>query len=138
METTAGQGNDIGSRFQHLGYLLQALRHSPRLGVCVDTCHIFAAGYDLRTAKTYEATWNEFDESIGLDRLKAFHLNDSKFPLGSGRDRHEVPGKGHIGEAGFRRLVRDKRFRDLPGITELKESLTAEAQKTLRRLVTGK
>ena len=138
LETTAGQGNDLGARFEQLGYLIDALGGSERLGVCIDTCHIFAAGYDFRTPKTYSAMWKDFDRLVGIHRVKAFHLNDSKFPLASHRDRHEEIGKGHIGEAGFRLLVRDPRFQHLPAVTELKEVLTPRSLQTLKRLRSGK
>jgi deoxyribonuclease-4 len=134
LETTAGQGHDLGWRFSHLGDLIRALDGSNRLGVCLDTCHAFAAGYNFRTDESYAALWREFDHVIGIERLKAFHLNDSQYPLGSRRDRHEEIGKGQIGEEGFRRLMNDKRFRGLPAVTELNESVTPRSLATLRRL----
>lgn len=119
LETTAGQGRDIGSRFEHLARLLEAQNDPLRMGVCVDTCHCFAAGYNFTTDEGYSKTWNRFRELIGLDYLRAFHLNDSKFPLGSRRDRHAEIGTGHIGREGFRRLLADPRFAGLPGVCEL-------------------
>ena len=134
LETTAGQGNDLGARFEQLAYLLEHAQHAERLGVCADTCHIFSAGYDFRTAAGYEKVWKDFDNIIGLKRLKLFHLNDSKFEAESHRDRHAEIGKGLIGDAAFRRLVRDPRFTKLPGITELPEEITTASLDTLRKL----
>ncbi len=111
LETTAGQGTGLGYRFEELAYVLEKTKYSDRLGVCVDTCHIFAAGYDIRTPEAYEATFAEFDRIIGLDRIRFFHLNDSKKELGSRVDRHEHIGKGCIGLEGFRSLMNDHRFR---------------------------
>ena len=110
LETTAGQGTGLGYRFEELAYILENTRYPDRLGVCVDTCHIFAAGYDIRTPATYAATFAEFDRIIGVDRIRFFHLNDSKKELGSRVDRHEHIGKGCIGLEGFRSLVNDPRF----------------------------
>lgn len=134
LETTAGQGNDIGSRFEHLAELLERINEPERMGVCVDTCHIFAAGYDLVTEAGYEQTWKEFGERIGGSFLRAFHLNDSRFPLGSHRDRHAEIGKGEIGREGFSRLVNDPRFTGLPGITELPDDETMRSIKLLKKL----
>ncbi len=110
LETTAGQGTGLGYRFEELAWILENSQYQDRLAVCVDTCHIFAAGYDIRTPETYEATFAEFDRLIGIDRIRFFHLNDSKKELGSRVDRHEHIGKGHIGLAGFRELLQDTRF----------------------------
>jgi len=137
LETTAGQGNDLGAKFEHLGYLIDRCGDHPRLAVCVDTCHIFAAGYDLRKPSSYEEVWKEFDREIGLNRLLAFHLNDSKFELGRRRDRHAPIGKGHIGESGFRLLANDPRFADLPGTTELPDEDTPSSLRLLKRLRDG-
>jgi len=114
LETTAGQGTGLGYRFEELAWILEKSKYSNRLGICVDTCHIFAAGYDIRTPETYAATFTEFDQLIGLDRVRFFHLNDSKKELGSRVDRHEHIGKGHIGLAGFRELLTDPRFSNHP------------------------
>ena len=114
LEITAGQGSCLGHRFEHLAEILRQTKRGERVGVCFDTCHAFAAGYDLRDPKTYKATWRQFEELIGLDRLKAIHLNDSKRELGSRIDRHEHIGRGHIGAAGFRLLLRDRRLRHVP------------------------
>ncbi len=112
LETTAGQGTGLGYRFEELAYILEKTQYPVRLGVCVDTCHIFAAGYDIRTPESYAATFAEFDRIIGIDRIRFFHLNDSKKELGSRVDRHAHIGKGYIGLEGFRCLVNDPRFRN--------------------------
>ena len=118
IETTAGQGSSLGSTFEELATILSASHFGGCLGVCFDTCHAFAAGYDLRTEASYRETFSRFDEIIGLDRLKFFHLNDSKRSLGSHVDRHEHIGKGAIGLAGFRLLLNDPRFRHHPMVLE--------------------
>ncbi len=118
LETTAGQGTNLGSTFEELAAVIAASRHPDRLGVCYDTCHTFAAGYDIRTPEAYAATFDAFERIIGLDRLKFFHLNDSKTDFDSRRDRHEHIGKGTIGLDGFRNLMRDPRFRDVPKTLE--------------------
>lgn len=114
LETTAGQGTGLGSAFEEIGYMRAHSRFPERIGVCVDTCHIFAAGYDLRTPEAYEATMQALDEHIGLEYVKFFHLNDSKKDLGCRVDRHEHIGKGMIGLDGFRLLVNDSRFTEMP------------------------
>ena len=118
IETTAGQGTGLGADFSEISYILENSTHSNRLGVCFDTCHVFAAGYDIRTPETYEETLSEFDRIIGIDRLKFFHLNDSKNDLGSRVDRHEHIGKGFIGLPGFGLLLNDSRFADHPMVLE--------------------
>ncbi len=137
LETTAGQGTNLGWRFEQLAEILKLMKDSDDVGVCVDTCHIFAAGYDIRSQKAWEKTWQEFDQTIGLKRLKAFHLNDSKFGLSSRRDRHEEIGKGHIGLEAFRLLVNDARFSQLPMILETPCDLDGYGReiKLLRSLV---
>ncbi len=119
LENTAGQGRGLGSDFAHLGELLDQTAGGDRLGVCLDTCHALAAGYDLGTERGYEAALTELDREVGLDHLLAFHLNDSKRPLGSRVDRHEHIGGGELGLEPFRWLVNDARFQDIPGISEL-------------------
>jgi deoxyribonuclease-4 len=114
LEITAGQGSCLGCKFEHLAEIIGLLRHGSRVGICFDTCHAFAAGYDLRDARKYNAMWRQFDELLGLDRLKAIHLNDSKRELGSRVDRHEHIGRGHIGAEGFRRILKDRKLRDVP------------------------
>ena len=118
LETTAGQGSNLGYRVEHLDAIFQSSDHSSRLAVCVDTCHLFAAGYDIRTRRGYESVMTQ------LHRLPvvAFHLNDSKRPLGSRVDRHEHIGKGHIGLAGFRNILRDPRWQDMPMVLETPKS----------------
>lgn len=114
VETTAGQGTGLGATFDELAWILGKTRYQERVGVCVDTCHIFAAGYDIRTRESYEETIGELDGKIGLEQVKFFHLNDSKKGLGSRVDRHEHIGRGMIGLDGFRYLVNDSRFAHLP------------------------
>jgi deoxyribonuclease IV len=114
LEITAGQGSNLGYTFAQIADMIDATRESDRLRVCFDTEHAFAAGYDIRTRDGYERTFNEFDELIGIERLAAFHLNDSKKELNSRVDRHEHIGKGHIGVDAFRMLLNDRRFWGLP------------------------
>lgn len=123
-ETTAGQGSALDSRFEELAQLLELTKGNPRLGVCLDTCHIFAAGYDIRTRETYEATFEEFGRLVGFDRLKAIHCNDSKKALGTRVDRHEQLGKGEIGPLAFQLLVNDPRFEHIPILIETPEADT--------------
>jgi deoxyribonuclease-4 len=122
LETTAGQGTNLGYRFEHLAWLMEHTPGGERLGICLDTCHIFAAGCELRTPEGYAATMEAFDRIVGLERLKVIHLNDSKGDLGSRRDRHEHIGKGHIGLDGFRRALNDPRLAGLPGLLETPKS----------------
>lgn len=114
LETTAGQGSCLGYRFEELAAMLAGVKDAARLGVCFDTCHVFAAGYPLAERRDYLATMRSFDELIGLDRIRAFHLNDSKKELGSRVDRHEQIGRGKLGVEPFRHLVNDRRFRHTP------------------------
>ena len=114
LETTAGQGTNLGSRFEELAAIIGQSRHPDRLGVCFDTCHAFAAGYDLRTPAGYAAVFEDFDRRIGLHRLRFFHLNDSVKGLGSRVDRHAHIGQGEIGSEGFRLLLNDPRFASHP------------------------
>ena len=118
LEQTAGQGTSIGARFEHLAAILAEAHGHARLGVCLDTCHLLAAGYDVCSPEGYADTFEQFDRLIGFGRLKLFHLNDSKKPLGSRVDRHEHIGKGFLGLEPFRRLVNDRRFRGLPMLLE--------------------
>lgn len=119
LETTAGQGTCLGHRFEHLQAMIEQAKTGDRVAICVDTCHLFAAGYPLAERRDFLATFRQFDELIGLDRIVAFHLNDSKKPLGSRVDRHEHIGKGLIGVEAFGHVVRDKRFRDVPMYLEV-------------------
>ena len=114
LEVTAGQGAHLGYTFAQLRSMLDSVQEPERLGICFDTAHAFAAGYELRTRQGYEATWTEFDEALGLDRLRAIHLNDSKRELGSRVDRHEHIGQGLLGLEPFRFLLNDSRFRGIP------------------------
>ncbi|HKD43186.1 MAG TPA: deoxyribonuclease IV [Myxococcaceae bacterium] len=118
LEVTAGQGNCLGWRFEHIAQILTRARRGDRLGVCLDTCHLFAAGYDISTPKGYESVMTQLDRVIGLKRVTSFHLNDCKKPLGCRVDRHEEIGKGTLGLAPFRCLVRDPRFRACVGVLE--------------------
>jgi deoxyribonuclease-4 len=118
LENTAGQGSGLGHRFEHLAWLMEHAPEGERLGVCFDTCHAFAAGYELRTPEGYAATIEEFERVVGLERLKAIHLNDSKGDLGNRKDRHEHIGQGHIGLEGFRHVLNDSRLAGLPGLLE--------------------
>ena len=118
LETTAGQGTSLGHRFEHLAEILEMIESQERLGVCLDTCHAFAAGYDFRTAETYGKLVREFDRILRLDRLRLFHINDSKNALGSRVDRHEHLGIGFIGLKAFSFFLNDPRFDDLPFLIE--------------------
>lgn len=118
LETTAGQGHVMGRTFEEIGRIIEDCRGSRRLAVCLDTCHVFAAGYDLRTRPAYEDTMEAFDRIIGLARLKAIHLNDSKGELGSRVDRHEHIGRGKIGPAAFGFIMTDPRLREVPKVIE--------------------
>lgn len=114
LETTAGQGTSIGCRFEHLAAILDGVKDPDRLGICFDTCHVFAAGYPISTRRQYRATMKALDEIVGLEQIKAFHLNDSRQGLGSRVDRHEHIGHGKLGLAAFRHLLADRRFRRTP------------------------
>jgi deoxyribonuclease-4 len=118
LETTAGQGSTLGRTFEELAGILTQVEDQTRVAVCFDTCHVFAAGYDIRDAATYAQTMQAFDDVIGFDRLRVFHLNDSKKGLGSHVDRHAHIGEGELGGEAFRLLVNDPRFADRPGILE--------------------
>ena len=126
LEHTAGQGRTVGHRFEHLAAILDHLDGSPRVGVCLDTCHLLASGYDITTEEGYHRTFADFERIIGLDRLKVFHGNDSKKPCGSRVDRHEHIGDGCVGLEPFRRLLRDTRFKGLPILIETAKSHSAE------------
>ena len=118
IETTAGQGTAIGYRFEQLRDIIDMVEQPRRMAVCIDTAHIFAAGYDIRTAKKYKQVIGEFDDVVGLEFMKAFHLNDSKKDLGSRVDRHAHIGQGFIGKAGFRQIMNDKRMKKVAKILE--------------------
>src|SRR5215210_149399 len=148
LEHTAGQGTNLGHRFEHLAAIIDAAGATSRLGVCLDTCHLLTAGYDICSQEGYDTTFREFDRIVGLERLKAFHLNDSKKPCGSRVDRHEHIGKGCLGLEPFRRLLNDPRFHELPMLLETPKLETPESRRksdldpwdarnlrTLRRLI---
>jgi deoxyribonuclease IV len=141
LETTAGQGSCLGHRFEHLARILSLVSQPERIGICLDTCHVFAAGYAMSPAREYKATMRAFDKIIGLRRLRAFHLNDSLKPFGSRVDRHDHIGRGLVGLEAFRLLVNDPRFRTRPMILETpkegsgKHDMDIVNLKTLRRLV---
>ena len=118
LEHTAGQGTNLGHRFEHLATIIRAVGRTRRVGVCLDTCHLISAGYDITTPDGHRDTFDAFDRIVGLDRLKLFHLNDSKRPCGSRVDRHEHIGKGCLGNATFERILNDPRFGDLPMVIE--------------------
>jgi deoxyribonuclease-4 len=118
LEVTAGQGNCLGNRFEHIARIYERVKRPERLAVCLDTCHLFAAGYDIRTRRGYNQTMRELDRVIGLKQVVAIHVNDSKTPLGSRVDRHTHIGKGHLGLAPFRFVMNDPRFRHVPKVLE--------------------
>lgn len=118
LEATAGQGTAIGYKFEHLKQIIDLVEDKDRMAVCIDTAHIHAAGYDLRTPETYNKVIEEFDSIVGLERLKCFHMNDSKKALGSRVDRHDHIGQGFIGLEGFRNIMNDKRVESVPKILE--------------------
>ena len=118
LESTAGQGSNLGYRFEHLAHIISKVEDKARVGVCIDTCHTYSAGYDLADEDGYRKTWEEFDEIIGRGYLRALHLNDDLRKLGSRIDRHAEIGKGTLGMAFFKRLVNDPRFDDMPIILE--------------------
>lgn len=118
IESTAGQGSNLGNEFAHIARIIDKVEDKSRVGVCVDTCHAYSAGYDLRSEEGYRRTWVEFDDVIGAGYLRALHLNDDRRELGSRIDRHAEIGKGTLGEEFFRRLVNDPRFDGMPLILE--------------------
>jgi deoxyribonuclease IV len=129
LEHTAGQGTNLGHRFEHLAQIIDSLDGAPRVGVCLDTCHLLTAGYDICSEEGYTQTFRDFDRLVGLDRLKAFHLNDSKKPCGSRVDRHEHIGKGCLGLEPFRRILTDPRFAGLPMLLETPKLDTPESRR---------
>jgi deoxyribonuclease-4 len=141
LETTAGQGSNLGHRFEHLARIANGVAAPERVGVCVDTCHIFAAGYPITTKAEYTATMDEFDRVIGIERIRAFHLNDSLRELGSRVDRHAKIGTGKLGLEPFRHLLNDRRFARIPMYMETPkgeeegEQLDAINLRTLRGLI---
>jgi deoxyribonuclease-4 len=121
IENTAGQGSWIGYKFEHLKFIIDHVKDKSRVGVCLDTCHTFTSGYDLKSEKGYEATLKEFENVVGIQYLKGLHLNDSKKELGTRVDRHDNLGKGFLGEDLFKRIMNDSRFDDMPLILETPE-----------------
>ncbi|HNS47602.1 MAG TPA: deoxyribonuclease IV, partial [Bacteroidales bacterium] len=121
IENTAGQGSNVGYQFEHLRLIIDQVNDKSRVGVCLDTCHAYAAGYDIKTPEGYEATFRKFDEIVGFDYLKGMHLNDAKKGHGSRVDRHEVIDGGTLGEEVFRRIMNDPRFDNMPLILEAPE-----------------
>jgi deoxyribonuclease-4 len=134
LENTAGQGSCLGNRIEHLAAIFDRVEKPERLGVCLDTAHFFAAGYDIRTIKGWEAAIHEVSTLLGLSQILTFHLNDSKTPLGSRVDRHAHIGEGLIGKAGFRHIVNDPRFKKLPGCIETPKS--KDLKEDVRNLAT--
>jgi deoxyribonuclease-4 len=118
LETTAGQGKGLGNKFHHFETIINKIKDKSRIGICFDTAHSFAAGYDFTTKKKYNEMWNDFDDTIGLKYLFAFHLNDTEKELGSRVDRHTHIGQGRIGKEPFGYLLNDDKFKDTPGILE--------------------
>lgn len=139
LEHTAGQGNHLGHLFEELAEMRELITEKQRIGVCLDSCHLFAAGYDLRKPETYADVFKRFDDLVGIAQIKAWHLNDSKTPLGSRVDRHDHIGKGKIGKTGFKNIMNDPRWRDLPGLLETPKGEDMKEDKVnlraLRRLV---
>lgn len=141
LECTAGQGSNLGWKLEHLDAIIRGVRRPERLGVCLDTCHLFAAGYPLAPARLYRSTMDSVDAILGLERVKAIHLNDSKREFGSRVDRHAHIGRGHLGLEPFRLLLNDSRFRDVPMYLETPkgqedgEDLDAINLRTLRGLI---
>ncbi|MDW7977951.1 MAG: deoxyribonuclease IV [Candidatus Caldarchaeum sp.] len=136
LENMAGQKNSCGSKFQDIAQILSRIERQSRVGVCLDTCHLLAAGYDIRSKEAVEATLKEFDRVVGLDRLKAVHLNDSKGGLGSGLDRHEHIGMGSIGVQGFKAFINHPAIRDKPMVIETPEDEKGNYMTDLKKLRT--
>ena len=141
LETTAGQGTNLGWRFEHLATILDGVKDPERVGVCFDTCHVFAAGYSMETEKQYKSTMREFNKVVGVNQIKAFHFNDSKTEFGSRVDRHAGIGRGCMGKEPFRFLLNDRRFRKVPMYLETPKGeengkeLDVINLQTLRRLI---
>ncbi len=136
LETTAGQGSCLGRTFEQLAAIIDGVQDPDRLGICVDTCHIFAAGYPISTEKDYKATMRALDKTVGVKLVRAIHLNDSVKPLGSRVDRHADIGKGLIGKEAFRLLVNDRRFRNVPMYLETPKG-EERRERTWTRLTSG-
>lgn len=137
LETTAGQGTTLGRTFEEIGSIIDRIEAKDRIGVCLDTCHILAAGYDIRTAEGYARVMDDFDRILGIEKLYVIHLNDSKMPLGSNRDRHEHIGDGEVGLDGFRALVNDARLSGVPGILETEKDADGDHDRRNLELLRG-
>ncbi|MDX9961070.1 MAG: deoxyribonuclease IV [Aliarcobacter sp.] len=136
IENTAGQGSNLGYKFEHLAYIIDKIEDKSRVGVCIDTCHMFTAGYDIRTREAYDKTWNEFDQIVGFKYLMGMHINDSKPELGSRVDRHDSLGLGKIGWDAFRFIMNDDRMNDIPLVLEtINEEIWAQEIQALYDLV---
>ena len=136
IENTAGQGSNLGYKFEHLAYIIDKIEDKSRVGVCIDTCHMFTAGYDIRTREAYDKTWNEFDSIVGRKYLMGMHINDSKPDLGSKVDRHDSLGLGKIGWDAFRFIMNDERMDDIPLVLEtINEEIWAQEIQALYDLV---
>ncbi|MBY0541666.1 MAG: deoxyribonuclease IV [Campylobacterales bacterium] len=136
IENTAGQGSNLGYKFEHLAYIIDKIEDKSRVGVCIDTCHMFTAGYDIRTREAYDKTWNEFDAIIGREYLMGMHINDSKPELGSRVDRHDSLGVGKIGWDAFKFIMNDERMDDIPLVLEtINEEIWAQEIQALYDLV---
>lgn len=136
IENTAGQGSNLGYKFEHLAHIIDKVEDKSRVGVCIDTCHMFTAGYDIRTKEAYDKTWKEFDEAVGNEYLMGMHLNDSKPELGSRVDRHDSLGKGQIGWDAFKFIMNDDRMNDIPLILEtINPDIWAQEIKDLYALI---
>jgi deoxyribonuclease-4 len=136
IENTAGQGTNMGRSFYQIKYIIDRVEDKSRVGVCIDTCHAFAAGYDLRTEVAFEQTFAEFDEIIGFGYLKGMHLNDAKKDLASRVDRHDSLGKGFLGNSTFEMIMKDSRFENIPLILETPdEALWAEEIAVLKAMI---
>lgn len=135
IENTAGQGSNLGYKLEHLAYLIDKTQNKQRVGVCIDTCHFFAGGYDLRSKESYKKTMSEFDKLVGYKHLSGMHLNDSKNSLGVKKDRHESIGKGTIGLEAFENIMRDENIDEIPLILEtINPEIWADEIKLLRQM----
>lgn len=135
IENTAGQGSNLGYKLEHLAYLIDKTQNKQRIGVCIDTCHFFAGGYDLRSKESYKKTMSEFDRLVGYKYLSGMHLNDSKNSLGVKKDRHESIGKGTIGLEAFENIMRDENIDEIPLILEtINPEIWADEIKLLRQM----
>ncbi len=134
LETTAGQGTSVGHRFEHLAHILDRVENEDRMDICLDTCHIFAAGYPIKTREGYRETMKTFDDVLGLERLRVIHMNDSKKDPGSRVDRHEHIGRGRIGKEAFGFFLNDRRLARVPKILETPKASPLDDRRNLKRL----